>query len=41
MVQGAKERVKLEDILVAHNHLKDIVTKTPLQRDPILSLIHI
>ncbi|MCP3740308.1 threonine ammonia-lyase IlvA [Rossellomorea sp. BNER] len=37
MIQGARERVKLEDVLVAHNHLKDIIIKTPLQRDPILS----
>jgi threonine dehydratase len=32
-----KERIKIEDILVAHTHLKDVVIKTPLQRDPILS----
>ncbi|MDZ5472303.1 threonine ammonia-lyase IlvA [Bacillus sp. 31A1R] len=37
MVQGTKERVKLEDVLMAHNRLKDIVLKTPLQRDPNLS----
>ncbi len=32
-----KERVKIEDILMAHNCLKDIVIKTPLQRDTVLS----
>ncbi|PEF73323.1 threonine ammonia-lyase IlvA [Bacillus pseudomycoides] len=37
MVQNVRERVKIEDILVAHNHMKDIVNKTPLQRDSVLS----
>ncbi|HFK1529237.1 threonine dehydratase [Bacillus thuringiensis] len=37
MVQKVKERVKIEDILMAHNCLKDIVIKTPLQRDTVLS----
>ncbi|AXO92553.1 threonine dehydratase [Bacillus anthracis] len=37
MVQKVKERVKIEDILMAHNCMKDIVIKTPLQRDTVLS----
>lgn len=37
MVHKVKERVKIEDILMAHNCLKDIVNKTPLQRDAVLS----
>jgi len=37
MVQNVKERVKIEDILMAHNCMKDIVMKTPLQRDKVLS----
>ncbi|KEK22969.1 threonine ammonia-lyase IlvA [Bacillus gaemokensis] len=37
MVQNVKERVKIEDILVAHNHMKDIINTTPLQRDSVLS----
>ncbi|PFO83526.1 threonine ammonia-lyase IlvA [Bacillus cereus] len=37
MVQNVRERVKIEDILVAHNHMKDIVNKTALQRDSVLS----
>ncbi|MFX3625335.1 MAG: threonine ammonia-lyase IlvA [Ectobacillus sp.] len=36
-MKDVKEAVKIEDILVAHNILKDVVYKTPLQRDPILS----
>ena len=35
MVQKVKERVKIEDILMAHNCMKDIVIKTPLQRDTV------
>lgn len=37
MVQKVKERVKIEDILMAHTCMKDIVIKTPLQRDTVLS----
>lgn len=37
MVSKVKEKVKLEDILVAYNRLKDIVNNTPLQRDAVLS----
>ncbi|MEI5926593.1 threonine ammonia-lyase IlvA [Bacillus sp. TD10] len=37
MVQKVKERVKIEDILMAHNCMKDIIIKTPLQRDTVLS----
>ena len=37
MVQKVKERVKIEDILMVHNCMKDIVIKTPLQRDTVLS----
>ncbi len=29
--------MKIEDILMAHNCMKDIVIKTPLQRDTVLS----
>ena len=36
MVQKVR-RVKIEDILMAHNCMKDIVIKTPLQRDTVLS----
>lgn len=37
MLQKVKERVKIEDILMAHTCMKDIVIKTPLQRDTVLS----
>ncbi|MBO9129150.1 threonine ammonia-lyase IlvA [Bacillus sp. 165] len=37
MMEKVQERIKIEDILVAHSLLKDVVIKTPLQRDPILS----
>ncbi|EMA6343222.1 threonine ammonia-lyase IlvA [Bacillus cytotoxicus] len=37
MVHKVKERVKIEDILMAHNCLKDIINKTQLQRDSVLS----
>nr|WP_247739107.1 threonine ammonia-lyase IlvA [Bacillus sp. 165] len=36
-MEKVQERIKIEDILVAHSLLKDVVIKTPLQRDPILS----
>ncbi|UOY93118.1 threonine ammonia-lyase IlvA [Ectobacillus sp. JY-23] len=36
-MKDVKERVKIEDILVAQQKLKDIVNHTPLQRDSILS----
>ncbi|WP_028401782.1 threonine ammonia-lyase IlvA [Ectobacillus panaciterrae] len=37
MVNTVMDRVKIEDILVAYNHLKDIINQTPLQKEPILS----
>ncbi|MFD2616662.1 threonine ammonia-lyase IlvA [Terrilactibacillus laevilacticus] len=36
-MKSVKELIRIEDILVAHNTLKDVVIKTPLQREPILS----
>jgi threonine dehydratase len=36
-MRDAKEAVKIEDILVAHHMMKDVVHHTPLQRDSILS----
>ncbi|WP_028403398.1 threonine ammonia-lyase IlvA [Ectobacillus panaciterrae] len=36
-MRDVKEAVKIEDILVAHHMLKDVVHHTPLQRDSILS----
>ncbi|WP_379970266.1 threonine ammonia-lyase IlvA [Ectobacillus sp. sgz5001026] len=37
MMKDVKEEVKIEDVLVAYQLLKDVVVHTPLQRDPILS----
>jgi len=36
-MKNVKEAIKIEDILVAHSTLKDVVYNTQLQRDPILS----
>lgn len=36
-MKDVKEEVKIEDVLVAYQLLKDVVVHTPLQRDPILS----
>ncbi|MFD3449843.1 threonine ammonia-lyase IlvA [Microbacteriaceae bacterium 4G12] len=36
-MRHVKETIRIEDILVAHSTLKDVVFNTPLQRDAILS----
>ncbi|PEZ03933.1 threonine dehydratase [Bacillus sp. AFS018417] len=36
-MKNVKEMIKIEDILVAYNTLKDVIRNTSLERDPILS----
>ncbi|PEA54328.1 threonine dehydratase [Bacillus pseudomycoides] len=36
-MKNVKEMIKIEDILVAYNMLKDVIRNTSLERDPILS----
>ncbi|ENQ3081235.1 threonine ammonia-lyase IlvA [Bacillus cereus] len=36
-MKNVKELIKIEDILVAYNMLKDVIRNTSLERDPILS----